>query len=135
MGLVIGILGLGLVVAIAYMLYLAVIIGGAILLTGLVLIVGIYVGLVDSIGPGATWSIIFAIGVGLTLFLLHKNAEQERIEAARRAEEEKQRAIAIEAERQRRIALDAADKAATEAALAKPWHDRSLDDWKRVWFD
>lgn len=85
MGLVIGILGLGLVVAIAYMLYLAVIIGGAILLTGLVLIVGIYVGLVDSIGPGATWSIIFAIGVGLTLFLLHKNAEQERIKTARLA--------------------------------------------------
>jgi len=85
MGLVIGILGLGLVVAIAYMLYLAVIIGGAILLTGLVLIVGIYAGLVDSIGPEATWSIIFVIGAGLTLFLLHKSAEKERIKTARLA--------------------------------------------------
>lgn len=135
MGLVIGILGLGLVVAIGYMLYLAVIIGGAILLTGLFLIFGVYLGLVDSVGPEVTWSIIFVIGVGLALFLLHKNAEKERIETARLAEEQRQRAIAIEAERQRRITLDAADKAATETALAKPWHDRSLDDWKRVWFD
>ena len=135
MGLIIGIFGLGLVAAIGYLLYLAVMIGGAVLLAGLFLIFGVYIALMDSFGPGVTWSIIVVTGVGITVFLLHKNAQLERAEAARKAEEERLHAIAIETERQRRIALDTANKLATKTALAKPWHDRSLDDWKRILLD
>ena len=135
MGIFIGIFGLGLVAAIGYLLYLAVIIGGAVLLAGLFLIFGVYIALMDSFGPEVTWSIIVVTGVGITVFLLHKNAQLERAEAARQAEEERLRAIAIETERQRRIALDTANKLATKTALAKPWHDRSLDDWKRILLD
>ena len=135
MGIFIGIFGLGLIAAIGYLLYLAVIIGGAVLLAGLFLIFGIYLALIDSFGPEVTWSIIVVTGVGIAGYLLHKNAQLERAEAARQAEEERLRAIAIETERQRRIALDTANKLATKTALAKPWHDRSLDDWKRILLD
>jgi len=135
MGLIFGIVGLGLVAAIGYLLYLAVIIGGGIVLAGLFLIFGVYLALIDSFGPGVTWSIIVVAGIGIALFLLHKNAEQERVKAARQAEAERLRAIALEAERQRRIAQDLADKLATETALAKPWHDRNLSDWKRILLD
>ena len=135
MGIFIGIFGLGLIAAIGYLLYLAVIIGGAVLLAGLFLIFGIYLALIDSFGPEVTWSIIVVTGVGIAGYLLYKNAQLERAEAARQAEEERLRAIAIETERQRRIALDTANKLATKTALAKPWHDRSLDDWKRILLD
>ena len=135
MGLIIGIFGLGLIVAIGSRLYRAVISGGAVLLAGLFLIFGIYLALIDSFGPEITWSIIVVTGVGIAGYLLHKNAQLERAEAARQAEEERLRAIAIETERQRRIALDTANKLATKTALAKPWHDRSLDDWKRILLD
>lgn len=132
---VFGFLMLGLVAALGYAIYLAAIIGGAIVLTGLVLIFGVYVTCIENLGPEVTWSIIAIAGVCIGGFLLYKVSQQQRAEAARLAEEERLRVIALEVERQRRAALDAANKLASELALAKPWQNRSWDDWKRVWFD
>tara|TARA_R110001599_G_scaffold82293_15_gene221602 strand:+ start:2371 stop:2772 length:402 start_codon:yes stop_codon:yes gene_type:complete len=132
---VFGLLGLGLIAVIVFFLYWVVIVGGAILMVGFLLIVGVYIACIENLGPELTWSIIVIIGAGIFGFLLYKNILEERAEAARQAEEERLRAIAMEAERKRKADLDAANKFAVKQALAKPWHDRNWDDWKRVWFN
>lgn len=95
----------------------------------------------QAFGGGTAIAISLGMAVlGLVVYMIHNGKKKTAAEKLRREQEERLRlqelarqereaALAIERERLRQE-----EEVLAQAALAKAWHDRSLNDWKRVFF-
>lgn len=95
----------------------------------------------QAFGGGTAIAISLGIAVlSLGVYIIHNGKKKTAAEKLRREQEERLRlqelarqereaALAIERERLRQE-----EEALAQMALAKAWHDRSLNDWKRVFF-
>lgn len=92
---------------------------------------------------GSDTAVAISLGMavlGLGVYMIHNWKKKKTAEKLRREQEEQLRlqelarqereaALAIERERLRQE-----EEALAQEALAKAWHDRSFNDWKRVFF-
>lgn len=92
---------------------------------------------------GSVTAVAISLGMavlGLGVYMIHNGKKIKAAEKLRREQEarlrqqelarqEREAALAIERE-----CLRQEEEALAQVALAKAWHDRSLNDWKRVLF-
>lgn len=98
-------------------------------------ICALYFIVTEAFGP-TTGAIVTVMAlVAFALFIAYLLKQKRLIEEARLEDERKRQAAAEEERRQQLAAMAAIDKSERDAAVAKPWHDRSFEEWKRVWFN
>lgn len=116
--LLLGVLAIGAVIA-YHMIILGLIVAGVLLSLAVGLVMFAY-----DVG-GAWAALLTTVGcIGLALVIYGNHVEEQR-----KAEEERRRK-----EAERKAAEEAEQRRLHQEAAAKPWHDRSLKDWKRVLF-
>lgn len=116
--LLLGVLAIGAVIA-YHMIILGLIVAGVLLALAIGLVMFAY-------DAGGAWAaLLTTVGcIGLALVIYGNHVEEQR-----KAEEERRRK-----EAERKAAEEAEQQRLHQEAVAKPWHDRSLKDWKRVLF-
>lgn len=106
--------------------YLVLLMLAALAIAGLV-IIGISAAVAQAYGTGTGVMTGLALSAGLIALYRYWVRCQDEAAARERAEEVERLLTeaqwrAVEAERRR------------ETAVARPWHDRSAQDWLRIWF-
>lgn len=127
---VIGLLLAGLVAATFFAYYMVMFVLGIAAL-GLVLIIAAGASVSESYGStaGLATSLALFIGLGAIGYYFHHVSEQK--ERQRLTEIERLRLEALE---QARLAAEEQERLKS-VALQRTWHDRSLSDWKRIFFN
>tara|TARA_R110001592_G_scaffold362661_1_gene677601 strand:+ start:257 stop:649 length:393 start_codon:yes stop_codon:yes gene_type:complete len=97
----------------------------------LVLIVAAGVSVSESYGSTAGFATSFALFIGLCATGYYFNQASEQKERQRLAEIER---LHLEALKQARLAAEEQERLKS-VALQRTWHDRSLSDWKRIFFN
>lgn len=106
--------------------YLVLLMLAALAIAGLV-IVGISASVAQAYGTGAGWLTGLTLSAGLIALYHYWIRCQDEAAAHERAAEEER----LLAEAQRRAAQAERRR---ETAVARPWHDRSAQDWLHIWF-
>ncbi len=122
----------------AYLIYMVMALSFAAIGFSVLLVFGaiyaLYFMVTEAFGPTTGAVVTFMALVAFALLVAHLLQQKHLIEEARLEDERKRQAAAEEERRQQLAALAAIEKAERDAAVAKPWHDRSFEEWKRVWF-
>lgn len=101
----------------------------------LILITGLYQALADAFGQSSALGVLFGTAVlaGLLGLLYQRRRSLAEAKAELLRVEAERLAIELAAEAERKFAAEVSRLRAD--ALARPWHDRSFSDWRRILFD